>query len=826
MALRYKIPFVTLRGQETLTVNIYDQYFGGRAITLKGAAQPFETQEATDDDIFKPVRLQSGYLRIVDDGYADGTTMDEPVDITNTGTTVGKYINGSTWTTNSYAKSKIIPVTPGDIVIISRGNDSGGANTGVWAWLKTNSSSGTAEFAGGQTSRQTCAKNSSLTLTVPGGDDAAHYLYLYTKTTSNLNVAMSAAEIGVHSGTIPFNWRELIPDTDTDRPVTLTDSNNNILWMGTMQAQNFGATLYGNPQEREFPLQCPLTVTQGVDINYSQTQTQNFAYLLLQIINCIPGTCRPTGVVIQGGGDVKQWLMKHIDWQNFLDEDDDDNAIARMKMYDCLEGMCKFWGWTARTFGDKLYLVCPDDDAEKQFLTLTLEDLADIGEVSQTPEDFTNVTISDGFASVDNKDYQLRGCSKVVVNPGENTMPDYVIDAIDSDLEEEMSDKPYGAVITYGDKKYRKTTDILSITRPGFIASAVSGKASFNHVVKYDDSTHIQDDEPIPVIIVDKSFVDSSTSHVTMRSAYMHAFTSGFFQLHGETYRGGELFEIDEEAADYNPWMNVRDTYMKLGIGWAREMAVWWNGMEWVNNETTFRASLGSQKKILFSRYVQGTSPDYSYSDTSCIPVNMLSGYLFIDILGSSNLPLVNGESSFMLRNFKVEFTKNSNVFNKVVFPSIHTGSYTSVYYKIRRRTLKKVTYKASNLNAIEQEYSVENIFATENKMKPGYGVIITSNGGYVTTVNYGESAEHPEQHLADRIANYWASSKRKIEASLLTHDGNSSTTAAQVTPMHLVTVDGTTLYPISFSRKWRDDVVDITLMEVNLTEEETEETE
>ena len=47
-----------------------------------------------------------------------------------------------------------------------------------------------------------------------------------------------------------------------------------------MQAQDFGSVLYGNPQEREFPIQCVLTVTQGTDINYQQTQIQNFAYLL------------------------------------------------------------------------------------------------------------------------------------------------------------------------------------------------------------------------------------------------------------------------------------------------------------------------------------------------------------------------------------------------------------------------------------------------------------------------------------------------------------------------------------------------------------------
>ena len=34
-------------------------------------------------------------------------------------------------------------------------------------------------------------------------------------------------------------------------------------WQGFMQAQNFGATLFGDPQEKEYPIQCALTVLEG-----------------------------------------------------------------------------------------------------------------------------------------------------------------------------------------------------------------------------------------------------------------------------------------------------------------------------------------------------------------------------------------------------------------------------------------------------------------------------------------------------------------------------------------------------------------------------------
>jgi hypothetical protein len=164
MAKNYTIQFKSLRAGTTYVVNIGGGT--GTPVPLKAGATPFVTQESDDDDMFTPIRTQSGYLRIVDDGYAaDGVT--------------------------------------------------------------------------------------------------------------------------------PFDWKDLTPATDTERPVTLT-ANGSVVWRGFMQAQDFGSTLYGNPQEREFPLQCVLTVTQGTDINYQQTDVQNFAYLLKQIVDAIPVAQRPT----------------------------------------------------------------------------------------------------------------------------------------------------------------------------------------------------------------------------------------------------------------------------------------------------------------------------------------------------------------------------------------------------------------------------------------------------------------------------------------------------------------------------------------------------
>lgn len=69
------IPFKSYNGDD-YTIRIAGAT-SATPITLTGAAQPIVTQEDDDRDMFKPVRLQSGYIRIADTGQtATGATFD------------------------------------------------------------------------------------------------------------------------------------------------------------------------------------------------------------------------------------------------------------------------------------------------------------------------------------------------------------------------------------------------------------------------------------------------------------------------------------------------------------------------------------------------------------------------------------------------------------------------------------------------------------------------------------------------------------------------------------------------------------------------------
>ena len=296
MAIHWQVTFMTLRGGKTLTASVYDNTYSGDPIPLKGGGEPFSTEEDDDDDPFAAIRIQTGSLKIVDDGY-----------------------------------------------------DANGGS---------------------------------------------------------------------------FNWRDLQPRSDYDRPVILTDEDDNILWQGFLQAQNFSGTLYEKVQEREFPLQCPLSILSSQYPNITDQGIVNFAFILEYITSMISAasvaTIAFTEIVIQGGADAQKWLLKKFHWANLLSEDDDENLAPQYDLYTCLQDMCNFWGWQARTSGTRLYLMCQDDEMEQTILTLTPEELLTMasgtaaGTVSS--DAFIRQDLAGNiFASADNDDMWITGPSEVTV---------------------------------------------------------------------------------------------------------------------------------------------------------------------------------------------------------------------------------------------------------------------------------------------------------------------------------------------------------------------------------------------------------------------------
>lgn len=655
MAIHWQVKFKSLRADELYTVNIYDDNYYGNPIQLKGAAQPFVTQEDSTDDMFTPVLTQSGYLRIVDTGK------------------------------------------------------DGAGNT--------------------------------------------------------------------------FDWRDFIPTTDTDRPVTLTNGNGETVWMGFLQAQNFGSVMFEMPQEREFPVQCPLAVSSRTDISMANKEIHNFAYLLLEIVDNIPYVCRPNTFYFQGLNST-DYLQKKIDWQNFAQVD---GAVVKGKydLLSLLHAMCKFWGWTARMYHGDTYFVSPDVN-DNYFVKVRYSDLQDIAyENTFYAENvsYTNIVFgNDVFASTSNTDYQMRGpnTAKITANSGDVDSP-IVSLYPDNVLEQMEAGSSYQE--QYGSKRAKFSDDLDEFDSPLLIGSCAASTESFNIMDIGEGHGFVPQGETkttFNTIRIRQTY--NGNALVSLETVFEHTFNGlqglfsyGGFAITGDIYRQGERYEYADETTG----AGKSHLHINVGIGSSRSTATWFNG----------NADIGGTRRQGFLWAFSSNNPD-------------LRGRLFIDILGSDDMRH-DASTGYIDRMEIVDL--------QVTFIRANDKQKDSSH-----------EYLAHNDNMVKEEHTDETIFATDIKLEYGYALVMNPDGTMFKGIDYdgNNTLIPPEQRLADRIVDYWAFSKRKMEVELRAdkamQTGTYSTDViANLSPGMKATLDGTGVYPISISHNWRDDIMNVTLLEL-----------
>ena len=604
-------------------------------------------------------------------------------------------------------------------------------------------------------------------------------------------------------------WKQLVPVNDTDRPVTLTDGSNNVVWQGFMQAQNFGAELYEPTQEREFPVQCCLSVLAATQVSTSEAQLCNFAYLLRYIFNSVPSHSF-TSFVIQGGADAQQWLLKRLDWHNFLNDNADNDVEPKYNLYEILEDVCQFWGWTARIYKQTIYLTCADDTAETTFLTLTpanLDTMAAGGTAGTTSAGYSTATISgDVFASTDNSDYKQRGPNKATVKADVNKT-DMVIQFAPNSVRKLMEESPrtWQWVQEPGqDMVGYFTTDPAIGSFDSDILSGTSDATGGGYCRRQIYSSPEQD-KPAECDMFLINHVYDGNPVISIQTKKAMSLRGGSITLGGTVYIGSQLYENDKA-----------DLMIRIGIGATRQTARWWYMQDISGGSTTlnrgwsepgtvewFNAGLNGGR-IISTKYYNRRHAYYVTFDS--IPIfdeSDLYGLVFVDILGLWDQGGHQYIQSFQIADFSIKFSRDT----------VDISSSTSVVRarEIVKERVSTQNYTATNTNQTHEEWNADCIFASDNNMEYGYGLIMNANGSFMEKAQYGgvANSQHPEQHLANRVATYWASSRRKIIADFRTN------TIPEVSPQYKLTIDGTQLHPIAISRDWRNDVVRLSMLEM-----------
>jgi hypothetical protein len=240
--------------------------------------------------------------------------------------------------------------------------------------------------------------------------------------------------------------------------------------------------------------------------------------------------------------------------------------------------------------------------------------------------------------------------------------------------------------------------------------------------------------------------------------------------------------------------------YVHIGIGKTRASAKWLAGDDlWSNNPADIPVEIGTKKEALrFKIPVTGGTYWRRY-----IFVNdHLTGKLFIDFLGSNDIKEHNGSRNFEILNPTIKIYQDQ-------YYLLMLGRFSYIDTTDFKSPSNTREYQSSNANNGRNEWNADCIYATNNDMSFGYGVLINKDGSYMWHAQFNGVSQIPEQHLANRVVNYWATSKRRMEVELRSNQ------IADITPQYKVTLDGTTGYPIAITRDYWNDITTLTIIEL-----------
>lgn len=617
------------------------------------------------------------------------------------------------------------------------------------------------------------------------------------------------------------NWRSIMPSNDLEKPVTLEVMNSPV-WVGYLQSESYGGELYGNPQEREFAVQCPLSVLRAVQVTTEETELHNFAYILKYIIDSMPSYTNNANdpvvnrVIVQGGTYARQWLLNLVDWQNFINQSDEDGDTAKYNLYEILEDICRFWGWTARILQRTLYLTRNDDSQNSGLLTLTYSQLTSLSNGStsagSTSSRQSAIQISSGsLVSTDNDDFQLRGPSKATVKSdcnAESTVVKFAPKAVREELgdtwtwvqgEEFMT----GYFTTPNVRSFGQSSSSPAYNIMRGTSADISG-GFFGFYCRRQIFSSSEADKADKVDMICTKGYDFSSPLASISIERWRNYSGGSLSLKGSLYAGERMFTPDLES--------TLCMFVRIGIGSSRSNAKWYSLQHSSGGTITSRWQStpdvvampvsGSQLQGFTAVNIPSSVQFSTWGQFQSIPLDEnLSGKLFIDFMGMAYGPMttLGGTVEVQMGDFEVEYSRD------VTFIPSTTDEKRARVMTDERKSSRE--YVSESDGQTHDEWNADCIYASDNNMEYGYGLLQLPAGGFMEKATYYTGSEYPEKHLANRVVAYWQQAKRKLSVEV------TQAAAAVVTPVTIVVMDDTQCQVLSIAHNWCDDVVTLGLL-------------
>ena len=643
--------------------------------------------------------------------------------------------------------------------------------------------------------------------------------------------------VGVNDRAI---WLSLIPNGVTAILVKLFNGPT-ICWQGFLTPGVFlNEWPGGGAQEHEFPVQCPLSVLDGIDMDTTDPQDKGivtFGELLAYIF----GKLTTAGITInhyyiQGTAAVtKARLDLKLIWANFVETDNTGTIVAKYTCYQVLEEVCKFFGYTCRVIGDAVYFTQPTGNSYgfTDYTTLT---------GSGTYSDRGTFSISDNMlASNDMQEQVVPGVGKVTVSSDINKLDNLIeipydelfdrYNTVDSDYTiiiralDQGDEKAYVLIknpnANSGTLSYENDSVSLSMYAAKFDGDALT-KNKYTRFLAYDTS-EVGDPGTQEIPSSKKSFswtkcveLFHGTEYAGNDNTTMVTITSkqSFVVGGGILYVAWDMRETD--AGQYQHMASDRPATLtaQLRIGdkyWAGTWDVankqWTANSAWTTTPSTFTMYLDPDGPKTTRKLA--TDPQY---DGCGVPVETtMRGIIEFSIIdvqwweGRYFEPggwYRTGNNGFVpLLDFKIGFIRGT------IEETRHNGNeYTKTVGSFRENLGVDLIFAsdvAYGPSGYQRHMPAGLGYILNNSTAQPQATIKSMTGGDVT----------PEEYLAEIIADYGQNNHRVVDVDLLTNLIGSVTprTTSHNVETELSTIDG--MFPLAISHNWRDDITHITLI-------------
>ncbi len=635
-------------------------------------------------------------------------------------------------------------------------------------------------------------------------------------------------------------WRGLVPTSAMSHYVELVEGGA-VRWLGYIKPETFTHSLYSGTDEYEFPLQCPLSALEGVQLPWDASESSNtFARLLSRVLSLAGvtwGDCYFVNNIVQHGPtlsgptadlaasvSIVRYYEIETEQENNLDVQ---NYVPSASALEILGDVCQFWGWELHMHGTDLYFTAYDEHAGFRGVPF-----ADLATLTQTYAPTFN---AEGLAPVEGAVYMTAQHQVELAQPAKKvsvkTDIDEHEDIIDVTVDDVANFTAMPTTITERNGKISADCTPLRTTYNGVLSNGTiitwdghpaTDTAARDYLVQQGLERYYY---PIFRRLDEWNSSDSASKYKYNLSDIMFLSPCPEYNVNS----GYSILKF-ETAIPYN--LSDCAICLHANIDFAVESSatgsvqsplsvmVMLGDYYWdPSNQAWLLRPTGSWQGAYFDIPTGNKSNPSSLNISGEIVPNFNYQTLYQGAEGYM-LPVevsINGKLAIYIRRFQYEMGEfitdyASLSMRALQFHKLHDFGVSVVRKQPatgRGVTLEDSrTYSDTHDNNSGVDVSVDVKFATDNNNKFGTAFVVNSSGAYMQSLAYADGdIERPEVHLCDRLSALYSTPTEWREIDV------ADTGAKYISPRYaLKDTSGHYWAPVATARQWAEGIVRLTI--------------